>query len=153
MTTDVNQVESKLLKLISQYCEVHKKGPWIVHWSKDKDSRRSWYCPKMLQRTTSTMCHEKKRSSKSSSDYRKKELLNGPVQFLEWATLNVPILTSWTCFKHISSAKAGLRPKKEKCPFTETLVTYLGHPVSKEGIQPTEDRVKAITSAPLPQTM
>ena len=41
MTTDVNQVESKLVKLISQYSVVHKKGPWIVHWSKDKDSRRS----------------------------------------------------------------------------------------------------------------
>ena len=37
-------------------------------------------------------------------------------------------------FKHL--AKAGLRLKKGKCLFMEPQVTYLGHRVSKEGIQP-----------------
>ena len=47
-------------------------------------------------------------------------------------------------------AKAGLRLKKGKCVFMEPQVTYLGHRVSKEGIQPMEDKVEAITNAPPP---
>ena len=47
-------------------------------------------------------------------------------------------------------AKAGLRLKKGKCVFMEPQVTYLGHCVSKEGIQPMEDKVEAITNAPPP---
>ena len=45
-------------------------------------------------------------------------------------------------------AEAGLRLKKGKCVFMESQVTYLGHRVSKEGIQPMEDKVDAIANAP-----
>ena len=40
-------------------------------------------------------------------------------------------------------ASAGLRLRKDKCMFTEPQVTYLGHKVSKEGIQPLQDKVDA----------
>ena len=50
-------------------------------------------------------------------------------------------------------AKAGLRLKKGKCVFMEPQVTYLGHRVSKEGIQPMEDKVEAITNAPPPRNV
>ena len=50
-------------------------------------------------------------------------------------------------------AKAGLRLKKGKCVFMEPQVTYLGHRVSKEGIQPMEDKVEAITSSPPPRNI
>ena len=49
--------------------------------------------------------------------------------------------------------KAGLRLKKGKCVFMEPQVTYLGHSVSKEGIQPMEDKVEAITNAPPPRNV
>lgn len=35
----------------------------------------------------------------------------------------------------------------------ESQVTYLGHKVSKEGIQPMDDEVEAITNAPPPKNM
>ena len=37
--------------------------------------------------------------------------------------------------------------------FMEPQVTYLGHSVSKEGIQPMEDKVEAITNAPPPRNV
>ena len=49
--------------------------------------------------------------------------------------------------------KAGLRLKKGKCVFMEPQVTYLAHRVSKEGIQPMEDKVEAITNAPPPRNV
>ena len=50
-------------------------------------------------------------------------------------------------------ASAGLRRRKNKCVFTERQVTYLGHKVSEEGIQPLDDKVDAITSAPAPKNV
>ena len=50
-------------------------------------------------------------------------------------------------------AKARLQLKKGKCVFMEPKVTYLGHRVSKEGIQPMEDKVEAITNAPPPRNV
>lgn len=47
-------------------------------------------------------------------------------------------------------AEAGLRFKRSKCVFLQPQVTYLGHKVSKEGIQPMGDKVEAITNAPSP---
>ena len=49
-------------------------------------------------------------------------------------------------FKRLASA--GLRLREKKCVFMEPQVTYLGHKVSKEGIQPLDDKVEAITNAP-----
>ena len=37
--------------------------------------------------------------------------------------------------------------------FTKPHVTYLGHKVSKEGIQPLDDKVDAITNAPAPKNV
>ena len=37
--------------------------------------------------------------------------------------------------------------------FMEPQVNYLGHRISKEGIQPTEDKVEAITNAPPPRNV
>ena len=50
-------------------------------------------------------------------------------------------------------AKARLRLKKGKCVFMIPKVTYLGHCVSKEGTQPMEDKVEAITNAPPPRNV
>ena len=43
---------------------------------------------------------------------------------------------------------AGMRLKKEKCVFMVPSVEYLGHSISKEGLQPTAEKVRAITEAP-----
>ena len=48
---------------------------------------------------------------------------------------------------------AGLRLRKNKCVFMEPQVTYLGHKVSKEGIQLLDDKVEAITNAPAPKNV
>ena len=45
-------------------------------------------------------------------------------------------------------SKAGLRLKHEKCAFMLQSVEYLGHKISAEGLQPTKDKVRAITEAP-----
>jgi len=37
--------------------------------------------------------------------------------------------------------------------FLEPQVPYLGHRISKEGIQPTEDKVEALTNAPPPRNV
>ena len=49
--------------------------------------------------------------------------------------------------------EAGMRLKKEKCHFLQPSVEYLGHRISKEGLQPTEERCKAITGAPWPHNV
>ena len=45
---------------------------------------------------------------------------------------------------------AGLRLKCSKCTFMMSSVEYLGHQISAKGIQPTEDKVRAIKDAPVP---
>ena len=45
---------------------------------------------------------------------------------------------------------AGLRLKRSKCTFMMPSVEYLGHQISTKGIQPTEDKVRAIKDAPVP---
>ena len=45
---------------------------------------------------------------------------------------------------------AGMRLKKEKCVFMASEVVYLGHCISKDGLQPTEEKVKAVTETPQP---
>ena len=50
-------------------------------------------------------------------------------------------------------ANAGLRLRKNKCVFMGRQVTYLGHKVSKEGIQPLDDKVEAITNVAAPKNV
>lgn len=50
-------------------------------------------------------------------------------------------------------AEARLQFKKGKGVFMESQVTYLGHRVSKEGIQPMEDKMDAIANAPPPKNV
>ena len=45
---------------------------------------------------------------------------------------------------------AGMRLKREKCIFMVPQVEYLGHTISKEGLRPTDGKVRAITDAPQP---
>ena len=48
---------------------------------------------------------------------------------------------------------AGVRLKREKCMFMADDVIYLGHRISKEGIRPTDDEVRAITATPRPTSV
>ena len=45
---------------------------------------------------------------------------------------------------------AGIRLKREKCEFMLPQVEYLGHRISASGLQPTLEKVRAITAAPTP---
>lgn len=47
--------------------------------------------------------------------------------------------------------KAGLKLKREKCAFMLPSVEYLGHVISKEGLKPTNEKVRAIVKAPAPK--
>lgn len=49
--------------------------------------------------------------------------------------------------------KAGMRLKKSKCKFLMTEIEYLGHKISKEGLKPTQLKVRAITQAPQPKNV
>ena len=42
--------------------------------------------------------------------------------------------------------RAGMRLKKSKCQFLLPSVEYLGHKISKEGLQPTDEKVRAINT-------
>ena len=45
---------------------------------------------------------------------------------------------------------AGMRLKKEKCAFLMEEIEYLGHKISREGLQPTEGKIRAVAEAPVP---
>ena len=45
---------------------------------------------------------------------------------------------------------AGIRLKHCKCAFMLSSIDYLGHRVSADGLQPTKERVRAISEAPAP---
>ena len=47
--------------------------------------------------------------------------------------------------------QAGLRLKKEKCEFLATSVVYLGHRIDAKGLHPTNDKIDAISRAPMPK--
>ena len=49
--------------------------------------------------------------------------------------------------------QAGLRLKRAKCAFMLSSVEYLGHRISAEGIQPTQEKVRAIAEAPAPNNI
>jgi len=48
---------------------------------------------------------------------------------------------------------AGMRLKKEKCRFMLTEVEYLGHKISCRGLQPSEEKVRAVQQAPTPTSL
>lgn len=48
---------------------------------------------------------------------------------------------------------AGLRLNSKKCVFMAEEVVYLGQKISKEGVQPIKDKVKAVTDAPAPKNV
>ena len=45
---------------------------------------------------------------------------------------------------------AGVRLKQSKCVFMKSEVEFLGHRVTQHGVQPTEDKVRAVNRAPIP---
>ena len=45
--------------------------------------------------------------------------------------------------------KAGLQLKKQKCSFILYSVNYLGHSITPEGLQPTKEKIRTITDAPV----
>ena len=47
----------------------------------------------------------------------------------------------------------GVTLKKGKCQFLLDKVDYLGHSISEDGLQPTENKVRAIREAPAPQNV
>ena len=49
--------------------------------------------------------------------------------------------------------EAGVRLKKSKCHFMLSSIEYLGHKISEKGIQPTEEKVRAIVKAPAPNNV
>jgi hypothetical protein len=53
-----------------------------------------------------------------------------------------------TVLQHLE--EAGMRLKWNKCRFMLAKVEYLGHTISREGLQPTECKVRAIKNAPAP---
>ena len=50
-------------------------------------------------------------------------------------------------------SEAGLRLKREKCVFMMEEVVYLGQKINRQGIQPIEEKVRAITEAPAPKNV
>ena len=46
--------------------------------------------------------------------------------------------------------EAGVRLKLEKCAFMLSVVEYLGHRISADGLHPTLEKVKVVRNAPTP---
>ena len=54
-------------------------------------------------------------------------------------------------FKKLSAA--GLKLKPSKCEFFQSQITYLGHIVSKDGIEMDPKKITAIKDWPVPKTV
>ena len=48
---------------------------------------------------------------------------------------------------------AGLRLRRDKCTFNASSVMYLGHRIDREGLHPTNDKIRAIQQAPAPRNV
>lgn len=48
---------------------------------------------------------------------------------------------------------AGLRLNRAKCSFLRPSITYLGHVIDKDGLHPTQEKVRAIKEAPTPRNV
>lgn len=53
-------------------------------------------------------------------------------------------------FEKIKQANLKLEPLK--CEFMRNEVNYLGHVISKNGVSPNEEKVKAVENFPIPKT-
>ena len=49
--------------------------------------------------------------------------------------------------------EAGLRLNRDKCFFLRPSINYLGHIIDKDGLHPTQEKVRAIKEAPQPQNI
>lgn len=49
--------------------------------------------------------------------------------------------------------EAGFKLKMPKCSFMVSTVEYLGHVISAKGVQPMEEKTKAVANAPVPQNV
>ena len=49
--------------------------------------------------------------------------------------------------------KAGLKLSPTKCKFAQNKCVFLGHEISRDGIRPPIDRLKAIENYPVPKTV
>ena len=47
--------------------------------------------------------------------------------------------------------ETGLRLQQDKCQFMKDSVVYLGHRIDKDGLHPTDEKVRAIRDAPIPR--
>ena len=71
------------------------------------------------------------------------------------------IITGRTDEEHVEHLKEvlrrllqhGVHVNQTKCRFLQPSVTFLGHCIDAEGIHPTEDKLKAITQAPMPKNV
>ena len=69
------------------------------------------------------------------------------------------LITGATVEEHMETLKkvlerlrqCGVRIRRDKCFFLKTSVEYLGHRIDAEGIHPTDDKIEAITAAPIPR--
>lgn len=85
------------------------------------------------------------------------------LQGLEHVTVYIDdiLITGRTEEEHLSTLdevlrrleETGMRLKKEKCVFMVSQVEYLGQRLSKNGLQPTDEKVRAITEAPQPSNV
>ena len=48
---------------------------------------------------------------------------------------------------------AGLRLNRNKCSFMKERIEYLGHIIDSEGVRPTEEKVRAVREAPIPNNI
>ena len=71
------------------------------------------------------------------------------------------LVTGWTTQEHLQNldrvlevlASAGIRLNRSKCLFLASRVEYLGHVIDKNGLHPSQEKVKAIQDAPPPKNL
>ena len=71
------------------------------------------------------------------------------------------LVTGKTQAEHLSNLdevltrlqEAGVRLKESKCAFMMSTVEYLGHKITKDGLQPSESKVEAVIKAPTPSNV
>lgn len=49
--------------------------------------------------------------------------------------------------------KNGLQLRLDKCHFLESSIEYLGYQISKDGIKPSENKIKAVSQFPMPRNV